>query len=167
MDLVVGRAINWLDSTSRSLQGGFPDAADAADYVTERLSALMLERLTPQIAAQLLELLPEDVSHGTWRELDSLRTSAHSSGNPSIGFVDFVERTRHALGLTELLDSPAYENSEEAYEQLCHQIADAFLWAVAYEVPAEIKIRMTEELPLELRSRMNLYGAHSEREKVA
>ena len=42
-----------------------------------------------------------------------------------------------------------------------------YLWAVAQELPVELKYRLTAHLPADLRCRMNLYSGYSGAEKVA
>jgi hypothetical protein len=158
------RSIDWLESTSRSLRAAFPQAGDCSDPLTERLSVLLLERLAPELRLQLVALLPRDKVNAE----HLLLTCLH--GNPadsSIGFISFVERARHSLGLSEVLDSPPYNDSEAEFEKLCNQMAEVFLWAVSQEFPPELKTRMIECLPLDLRSRMNLYSGHTDEGKVA
>lgn len=156
------KAVNWLDSTRRSLQASIPEASECASYVTERLSALLLDRLPREIAVEILELLPEEAARNA-----GLYLHTDISSDSSVAFPAFVDRARHVLGMTDLLDSPRYADSEERYSELCEQVADAFLWAVLQEVPPELKHRMSAHLPSDLRCRMNLYSGFSDDAKVA
>lgn len=120
--------------------------------MAEHLGALLLARIPSDLARQLLGLLP----HGASRDLAAL--ARHADGDPdrSIGYIQFVEAARNDLGnrLGEELD-------------IERRIADAFLWAMSGDLPAELKSDFARELPSELRSRMNLYSAYSEDQKVA
>ncbi len=152
------RFINWFNHTSQSIQTRVPEVQLSSHYVTERLSALLFERLPPEISRTILNLLPDDGA----RHLHSLESTATSPENRSIGYPDFIERTRETIGLTEI--APRSEEEEVA---LAEKIADAFLWAIAQELPPDLKTRIEENLPTELRSRMNLSTAHVEESKVA
>jgi hypothetical protein len=158
-----GRAINWLESTSRSLRSSLPDTTDCAEYVTERLAALMLDRLPPEVSRDLLDLLPDE----SLEKPRMFRAYSNLDRDASIAFPQFIERARHALGLSDLLDSPKYADSEGAFERLSLDVAEAFLWAVASEFPMDLKDRMSQALPSDLRCRMNLYCGYSDSDKVA
>lgn len=160
--MIQQKAVNWIESTCRSLQASVPEVAENAPYVTERLSALLLERLPMELAVEVLELLPEDRE----RRL-KLRARRGSLPDASIAFPEFVEHTRYLLGLSDLLDSPKYADSEEQYARLCQQVAEAFLWAFAQELPLDLKDRIDSHLPGDLRCRMNLYSGYSAEDKVA
>lgn len=160
--MIEQKAINWIESTRRSLQASVPEVAESAPYLTERLSILLLERLPLALAAEVLTLLPEDFD----RRL-KLRARRGAMPDATIGFTEFVELTRYMLGLTDLLDSPKYAESEEEYANLCQHVAESFLWAVAQELPIDLKDRIAVHLPGDLRSRMNLYTGYSAEDKVA
>ncbi|MGZ3687203.1 MAG: hypothetical protein ACXVBW_02810 [Bdellovibrionota bacterium] len=148
------RQINWLEHTSRSVGSKFPETRHCSQYVTSRLAALLLERLPSEIAEEMLELLPEDALG-----IESLRVSASIDWNPSIGFTDFVRRSETSLGVSEI--------SEELIDRVSQEVAEAFLWAVAQEMPVEIKQLLHQALPSEIRLRMNLNTASSEDSRVA
>jgi hypothetical protein len=152
---------NWLESAGRSIQYSVPEASECARYVAEQLSALLLARLPGDLSSELLSLLPEGV------DCSVLHISGDHDPDRSIGFPAFVERTRHLLGLTELLDMPKYAENESVYGSLCEQVTETYLWAVAQDIPVHIKARMTEHLPTDLRCRMNLYSGHSPQDQVA
>jgi hypothetical protein len=156
------RTIDWLESTSRSLASSVPEAAEHASYVTERLGMLLLERLPPELSRELIALLPEEkqLRIPTW-------IRAELRADRSIGYPAFVSLTRHLLGVTELLDLPQYADSEENYAELCHHVTASFLWAVAQELPIELKQRLAPHLPRDLSARMNLVTGYSGDEKVA
>jgi hypothetical protein len=145
------RSINWLDSTERALQALFPDYKAASHHVTERLTTLLLDRLPRPLAEDLLDLLPEDESR------TALALEAQTDEDASIGYPDFIEKAEQALGSTGLGVDPA----------ISHEIADAYLWAVVHEIPPDMKYQLIRALPLELRSRMDLYSASSDDAKVA
>ncbi len=155
------REIDWLRNTALSIELKYPETAECAHHLTERLSLLLLERLPPHLAHTLITLLPKRTDYRV------LIGCAESRCDSSIGFPMFVECTRHILGLTDLLDSPRFEYSEDEYARFCEDVACAYLWAVAQDIPAEIKSQMVEELPSDLRSRINLYNGLSDRSKVA
>lgn len=156
------RSIDWLDSTGRSLRASFPETADCSEYVAERLAALLLERLPPELCAEMIALLP-----ATYPRRPLLEAYAGSEVDDSIAFPDFIEGARHALGLSELLDSPEYADSEARYENLSRRVAEAFLWLVTIDLPPDLKARMAALLPMDLRSRMNLYTGIADESKVA
>jgi hypothetical protein len=146
--------INWFEITSRSISSKLHAHPDCAEKITERLSALFLERLSRPTSEAMFDLLPEAA-----REKNrTLQASADSDSDPSIGYTSFVERAAQVMGCTGEI---------EDQDETARQIADAFLWAVTQEIPPELKTRMTEELPAELRSRADLYTAHSDEAKVA
>jgi hypothetical protein len=143
------RSINWMDTTERTLQALFPEYKSASRRLTERLGALLLERLPHGLSRALLELLPFQTGFDPQSE--------EGGGNTSIGYTDFIEKTEQALGSSGLDVSP----------ETAREIADAFLWAVVHEIPSEMKHDLTHTLPLELRARMDLYSASSDEAKVA
>jgi hypothetical protein len=147
------RSINWIENASNAIGQHSPQLdSHTSMRVGERLGALLLARISPDLARQLLGLLP----HGASRDLAAL--ARHADGDPdhSIGYIQFVEAAHNDLG-----------GLSEAEEELERRIADAFLWAMSGDLPAELKADLTRELPAELRSRMNLYSAYSEDQKVA
>jgi hypothetical protein len=187
-------AINWLGFACRSLQASVPEASGDAQYLVERLSLLLLARLPADLAEELLDLLPDPEARPRSQGLTpvekkagkgergpkragagerplrrgaSRMKGAGKSGDRSIGLTDFVELTRRLLGVTDIPRQPKYEGSEPEYCKLCEQVTDAFLWAVSQEIPVELKGRMAEHLPADLRCRMNLRSGYSARDKVA
>jgi hypothetical protein len=166
------QAIHWLEDARRAIERSVPQAAEAAPLIAGRLSELLLARLPAELAREMLDLLPEDASRGRLGEpmrglAAHRRRDARLGPDRSIGHTAFVALTRHLMGLTELLDSPEYAESEEAYCRLCEQATAEFLWAVAHDLPVELKARIAEHLPSDLKSRMNLYSGFSHAEKVA
>lgn len=160
MDQNLKHSINWLDSTRRAISAEFPEVCECSYYVTERLSALLLERLPPDLGHEIIELLPDLVQENA----RSLQVCAQTTSERSIGYMDFVLRTMHVLGCTNL----AYAEKEESeIEVFSRRLTDSFLWAVAQEMPPEMKSRIQDFLPAELKSRMNLYSAVSDEAKVA
>jgi hypothetical protein len=157
------RAIDWFESTSRSIHSQFPEIAACTDYLTERLSALMLERLPPVLRSQLISMLPD----GQKEKPRHLARIGRTGADSSIGFPDFVERAKCAMGVSDGADLSRFENSDEEYDRFCQKVAEIFLWSFAQELPPDMKIRMHDSLPMDLRSRMNLYSGYSEQEKVA
>lgn len=151
------RSIHWFEHTRRSISSQFPNTRPNDGYLVERLSALFLERLPPEVAQGVLALLPEGsiVEH-----YNHLTVSANAPTNSSIGYPDFIEKTAQVLGISE-------KPIEWLHEALPRKIADFFLWTVVQDFPAELKSRIIENLPLELKSRMNLYAAFAEEAKVA
>ena len=154
------RQFNWFESTCRSLRASVPEASETANYVTVRLAMLLLGRLPQELAQEVLSLLPDEAR--AW-----FRARRELPPDQSISFPAFVEISRYLLGLSDLLDSPKYSESEEEYDALCSHMAEAFLWAFAQELPTDLKDRIAHHLPADLRCRMNLYSRFSDSEKVA
>ena len=161
------RSVDWLGATSRSLRSVIPAAAESADLVTERLSALLLETLPPKLGRSLIRLLPGLPQMPNSSSRFILKIYAESEADDSIGFSDFVEGTHHALGLSDLLDTPEYAESEDCYNDLCTKVTETFLWLVANDLPPELKSKMREHLPPDLLSRMNLYSGGADESRVA
>ncbi len=158
------RTINWLDHATRTLHSNHRQAAGCADYISQRLANLLLERLPSPTALELIEILPDSA-----REMvDSLRAAADSPSEASIGYQDFLNRTAFAIGCSGCISSPAdSQNFEPELNELAKKVTDTFLWACARELPNELKFRMAEGLPLELKSRMDLFEDPGERTQVA
>ncbi len=155
------RSFNWLENTARSLAVRYSSMAPCSEYITRRLSALLLERLPREEALEMLELLPPIPAE----ERAELQASARTDRDASIGYPDFVERAVFAIGTTSLLGSgdPGYEDGIRA---LAKSMADAYLWTVGHEIPTDLKYRIGRALPPDLRSRMDLYTTIDEN-KVA
>jgi hypothetical protein len=144
------RSINWLESTSRSVSSHFPKVGEKnARYIADRLSILLLERLSPETATELLSVLPEGVC-------GNLQGAALSPVDHVVGYPDFVDVVSRSF----FSGSIGFTDSSEV-------IADFFLWAVAQELTPDLKWKMIQELPADLRSRMNLYTGESDDSKVA
>jgi hypothetical protein len=134
-----------------------PQASDLDPSVTrmcERLSALLLERLPTDLATQLIDMLPDDKK----TQLSSLKKSADSESDTSIGYPTFIERAAEAIGTGQFKGQS---------DEKIREIVDAFLWGVVQEVPADFKARLHEVLPSELKSRMDLYSDRQNESKVA
>jgi hypothetical protein len=144
------RSINWLESTSRSVSSHFPKVGEKnARYIADRLSILLLERLKPETAKELVAVLPEGVSQ-------SLEDVASSPVDHLVGYPDFVDLVSRSF----FSGSIAFTDSSEA-------IADFFLWAIAQEITPDLKWKLIQELPVDLRCRMNLYTGDTDDSKVA
>jgi hypothetical protein len=148
------RPIDWLRDSERSISNRLSQHPHKNQFplgqVSERLAALLLERLPSDLAHQMIEMLPEEKQTA----LKSLHQSAGAESDQSIGYPTFIERAAHALGLQE-------------NEDTIREITDAFLWGVVEEVPGDFKMRLTEVLPAELKSRMDLYSERENESKVA
>lgn len=158
-------AINWFEATSRSLQCLFcHEAGDSerADYLTERLSSLLLQRLSPDVGEQLLALLPAIAGTHYW----PMQAAARAQADTSIGFTDFIERTQTTLGVKGFCEETAEQLEERGEKSICRKIAEAYLWSVTHDLPPDLKARMSEELPPELRCRMNLQSSLTDESKV-
>jgi hypothetical protein len=144
------RSINWLENTSRSVASHFPKVGEKnARYIADRLSILLLERLNPETANELISVLPIEAS-------SNLTVAACAPADHVIGYPDFVELVSRSF----FSGSIGFTDSSEA-------IADLFLWAIAQQFTADLKWKMIQELPADLRSRMNLYTGESDDSKVA
>ena len=124
-----------------------------SEYVTQRLTALLLERLPPGVAQPFFSLLPKSMTARS----PALQLVAGSAEDTSIGYPDFVKHAESAIGTLDLMPD----------EALCKNVANAFLWAIVQDIPADLKNRMIQALPVELSSRMNLYSAMADGSKVA
>jgi hypothetical protein len=153
------RVINWFDHSSRSIAARFPQVAGCADYVTERLGALLLETLPSEISREILGLLPPTLGEHSW----PLRASVQSAyrGRRKIGYPDFIQRARIALTCSEMNLPPV------AMGEFAQAVTDLFLWTVCREIPPGTKSRMTAVLPQDLRARMDLFSAVSDESRVA
>ncbi len=150
----ISRPVDWLRDSERSISNRLSRHRDKDRFpierVSARLAALLLERLPPDLARQMLRMLPDEKQAA----LSSLKKSADSDGESSIGYPTFIERAALALGVNE-------------DDETIREITDAFLWGVVEEIPGEFKVRLTEVLPVELRSRMDLYSERENESKVA
>jgi hypothetical protein len=156
------RSINWLEETSRSLEATFPALrASNCLYMTTRLSRTLMERLPPDIGIVLLELLPETLILNEI-EFDALRVAANQLPDLSIGYPELVEIAERSLVEPIVLPSDPV-----LAENFFARVTDYFLWAIAQEFSPELKHRISENLPVDLRTRMNLYSGHVEQSKVA
>ncbi len=167
------RSINWFEHTNRSLLSHFPEARFYSVYLVERLSALLLERLPAEISHSILKLLPLTLAKD---HFSSLIANVTPDADSSIGYVDFVKRAESTLGCSDLgkqslqlgsLDSLDSLDSEDELYKYSEKLTNVFLWAIAQELPAEIKTRMVENLPSELRARMDLFSAQTDEAKVS
>jgi hypothetical protein len=147
------RHINWVQHTTQSLKDRLPPLkpGNSAEYLTHRLASLLLERISPEAARALIALLPQESL------FPDLRVSAESEALLEIGYTDFLDRAHSALGVFQL----------NTADNAAKTAADAFLWAIAQDLPPDLKTSLGRELPAELTSRMNLGSAHSEEAKVA
>jgi hypothetical protein len=177
------RSINWLESTSRQILGKFPEIRGKnAYYIAERLGALLLERLPPDQSEELIALLPEQVTSPNTL-YKGLLTAARGQADIVIGYPDFVDHVSRsflenitpvetdypeAAGIS-VSSSETMNHSAEGIEdqEYYEKIADTFLWAIAEEIPVDLKSRMSEVLPVDIRTRMNLYSGGTEESKVA
>lgn len=177
------RSINWLESTSRQIIGKFPEIRSKnAYYIAERLSALLLERLPPDQSEELIALLPDYVTapNTLYR---GLLTAARAQPDFVIGYADFVDQVSRSFlenitptetefpetaGISTASSATMNRSADNFEEQeYFERIADTFLWAIAQEIPPDLKARMTHVLPVDIRSRMNLYSGGNEESKVA
>lgn len=151
------KAINWLETARIHLVADFPDFKSRSAEIANALSRLLMERLPIHVGSALAMLLPEDAR----RKLTGLRVRAGGHGNPEIGYPDFVQKA------FEILNRSDFPTRTRELQRLASRIADSYLWSVAQEFPPDLKSRIADLLPIELRSRMNLFSGHGEEEQVA
>jgi hypothetical protein len=157
------RSVNWLESTSRALTAAFPGIdADDCVYLTERLCVVLLERLPPHVSTSLLGLLPEP-SQLRPRQFEKLLIAARKPPDYSIGYPALVEEA--ARSVHEPRDPRDLQEMTEP--GFFERVTDYVLWAFAVEIPTELKVKLSDNLPSDIRNRMNLYSGHSEDAKVA
>jgi hypothetical protein len=148
------RPVDWIRDSEKSISNRLSKHPNKDQFrlshISERMAALLLERLPSDLAQQMIAMLPEDKQAA----LKSLHQSAGSKSDQSIGYPTFIERAAQAIGLQE-------------NDETIREITDAFLWGVVEEVPGDFKVRLTEVLPAELKSRMDLYSERENESKVA
>ncbi len=160
---------DWLETTDRSIHlklvkmvklSVLPSISRQSRILTERLSLLFMERLTPALGKELLALLPSTEEHP---ELGYFVTRAQAKAEKSIGLPSFIEVTNQVLGsCTELSSESAQDQDSRGRE-----VVEIFLWSLAQGFSDELKSRIRDELPLELRARMDLYSSGSAEAKAA
>ena len=155
---MIDRPINWIDDTSRSLQAAFPSLrAVNSLYLTKRLCRIILDRLPPEVGTELMVMLPESNSLNDF-ECEALWKAVKQGPELSIGYPDLLEAAeRSMLEPIELPPDPEFFN----------HVVDYLLWSFAQEFPPEVKHRISENLPVDLKTRMNLYSGPVEGSKVA
>lgn len=126
-------------------------------YMTVRLSRVLLERLPPDIGFELMDMLPESLCLRD-PEWDELKNAAASEPDLTLGYQDLVETAEHSL--MEPMSAPS---SPDFFQRA----VDFFLWAFAMELGLELKERIAGNLPVDLRTRMNLFSGFAEEAKVA
>jgi hypothetical protein len=164
-------AADWVETADRALQARFSNSAELKSHtrpLAERLSMLLLERLPAKVARELTALLPQK-THDAHPELAKmLQRSAHETADASIGFATFIETAGQILGSRGVEETePSQPDQAEAWGRAPREAAEVFLWTVLQGIPGELKTRISENLPLELRSRMDLYSAGSDEARVA
>jgi hypothetical protein len=125
--------------------------------MTARLSRVILERLPPDVALSLVELLPDAIALPEL-EYEELQLAAVIQPDLTIGYPELVEQASRSFR-SETLE---LELEPDFFERL----VDFFLWSFAQEFSPELKVRISENLPVDLRTRMNLYSGHAEEAKV-
>src|SRR4051812_11044909 len=88
MKTPTGRAINWFESTRRSLETRFPEIGQTAGTLTEQLAILILRCLPKKTCSELLALLPDSKAP----HLPSLRKHAKCDEEASIGYPAFIKK---------------------------------------------------------------------------
>ncbi len=151
------RAIDWLSHAAVSIQVRERITSASAQYIVGRLSSLLLDRLPPELANQMLKILPKEVA----ATHHHLHARARAAADRSIGYTAFVDAASYAAGVCD------EKRCDEEGDVFYRKLADAYLWAVAQELPPELKAEFVRFLPLDLRARMNIYSAVSEDAKVA
>lgn len=136
--------IDWLTAASHALTHDVPEVASECNYLTHKLAGLFLERLPPDLSLQMMKLLPAIAPH----DYDRLWKHAACKSDASIGYISFVEKSQHALGVHELgLD-------ESQIPGIACRMTESFLLAVIKDLPAPLKYQITDALPLDLRSHL-------------
>jgi hypothetical protein len=159
--MTVNATNDWLSATARALGARFPHLIGCSDYISQRLSSLLLQRLPPEEALELLAILPATLGE----QAANLRACALGEREPSIGYPDFVERAVFAIGCSHTLGSgePGFEPEIRRLAQI---VADEYLWTVTHDLSDTLKRRLARALPLDLASRMDLATA-SDAHRVA
>ncbi len=154
------RSIHWLRTAEVAIESCCPQTRGCSQFIAERLASLMIARLPRDISLSLIELLPASVAAHSWPLRSGIEASRKSE-RAFQGYSEFVDTARGALDCTEL-DMGAAEMRE-----LADEVARAFLWAALHDLPSELKVKIAEHLPADLRSRMNLYNVVPEDSRVA
>jgi hypothetical protein len=162
------RTINWFDHSVQSMEAQLPWSKKQGPYLVERLSALLLERLPPETSQAILNLLPvQNIQTYFYGRLERLQNSAVSGADFSIGYHDFIQRASLALGVCEISLKGSRTLAESGLLYFGEKVADNFLWSVAQEFPPELKQTLLNQLPAELKNRMDLFSSHVDEAKVA
>jgi hypothetical protein len=130
------------------------------------LAVLLLERLPLRLGKQIVAILPSEAAKGEFDFVQGSKSAQDDSKcDLAIGYPDFVEQISHSFFASV---KPSEKSSDEGLtEEYYRKIADAFLWAFAQEFSSEMKYQLSELLPVDLRSRMNLYVGGSDQSQVA
>lgn len=146
--------MNWFEHTERAILSRFPWATPYGRSLVVELSCLFLERLPPRLGQALLVLLPDQAAG---KSMETLNASIPSVANLSIDYPQFIQRTQTAF---------LSVNPEAKPPEWTKTITDAFLWAIAQELPADIKSELRDILPPDLRNRMNLNAVQQPESRV-
>src|SRR4051812_11004959 len=96
-DPVCSRTVNWLEHTRVALESRVPATRGSSSYITQRLTALLFERLPVAQCQVMLGLLPDEIYESS--EFKTLLNCAEGGENRSIGYTSFVERAETSLGV--------------------------------------------------------------------
>jgi hypothetical protein len=134
---------DWVLGCHRALQHDVPEYATLSFRLAERLAELMIRRLPARASVQLIGLL--------LREAGPLSGAVTRDGDSSIGYPDFVYKSRDLLAW-----APEGSPDDERCDRLAERAADVFLSALGAQIPDEMKAPLAAMLPAELSERMGL-----------
>ncbi len=127
--------LTWLISAEDEIKQSDRLCPECPRASALRLSKLLLQRLGPPLAFELLELLPESE-----RQL-----VAADCADPSIGLPDFISHAGFVLGLHEPELAPTL------HEERLRRIVLAFFHGVVSALPESLGYRVKAALPAEIR----------------
>lgn len=108
----------------------------------------------------MLDLLPDD-------EQRAVRPSGTVSEElDQFRYEDLIHAAEEAM-TRDCADELEKEDLMRDIHDLSQRAVEAFLWSATQSFPPHLKQELTKILPLNLRSRMNLYSGGNEEEKVA
>jgi hypothetical protein len=154
------KTTNWFEQVNHSLVFTFPELHTFSSELVVSLSSLFLKGLPYHLRQAILRILPKE---SLTYSLAFLELQKDPSLHEEPHYTNFVEIAANAL--TQADPSPHSNNSE--INKSSKKLADLFLWNITKDFPSEIKKMISENLPPDLTSRMNLYSTYSEDSKVA
>ncbi|MBU6374695.1 MAG: hypothetical protein KGQ59_01750 [Bdellovibrionales bacterium] len=126
----------WLTLAEAEIERSDRLCPGCARATALRLGKLLLQRLGPPLADELLQMMPE---------AQRVLVASEGAGDRSIGLPDFISHAGFVLGLHEA------EILEATREARLRRIALAFLHGAVNALPEALGYRVEAALPAEIR----------------